>query len=288
MVGLANIKCLLQGGTVINNQEDSVMKKLLFGIIAMSLLAVGQAQAEIVGKEVTYSAGGASFKGYLAWDNASTKKRPGVLVVHEWWGHNEYARKRARMLAQLGYVALAVDMYGDGKQASHPKDASAFSSAVMKNLDTAEARFMAAYRLLQQQPQVEPDHIAAIGYCFGGGVVLAMARRGVDLDGVVSFHGSIMAGAPAQKGKVKARVLVLNGADDPFVKAGQRSAFKQDMEQAGVQFEMIDYPGAKHAFTNPQADQFGTQFNLPLAYNAKADQLSWKKMQEFLQQVFAD
>jgi dienelactone hydrolase len=263
------------------------MQKIVFGIVALVYLMTGQVQAGVVGKEVNYSAGGTTFKGYLAWNDSTTKKRPGVLVVHEWWGQNEYARKRARMLAQLGYVALAVDMYGNGKQASHPKDAAAFSSAVMKNLDKAEDRFMAAYRLLQQQPQVEPDHIAAIGYCFGGGVVLAMARRGVDLDAVVSFHGSIMAGAPARKGKVKARVLVLNGADDPFVNAEQRAAFKQDMTQAGVQYEMIDYPGAKHAFTNPQADQYGTQFKLPLAYNAKADQLSWQKMQEFLQQVFA-
>lgn len=263
------------------------MKKILAGILAVMIFGTGLAGAAVVGKEVNYRAGGTTFQGYLARDDTIRGKRPGVLVVHEWWGHNAYARKRARMLAELGYVALAVDMYGEGKQAAHPEDASKFSSAVMKNLASAENRFLAAYRLLQQQPQIDPDRIAAIGYCFGGGVVLAMARRGVDLDGVVSFHGSLLAGAPAQKGRVKARVLVLNGADDPFVTAEQRAAFRQDMEQAGAKYEMIDYPGAKHSFTNPDADRFGKQYKLPLAYDASADKKSWQKMQEFLREVFA-
>ncbi|HID48009.1 MAG TPA: dienelactone hydrolase family protein [Chromatiales bacterium] len=263
------------------------MKKVLAGILALMVCGPGLASAEVVGREVDYRAGGAAFKGYLAWDDALRGKRPGVLVVHEWWGHNAYARKRARMLAGLGYVALAVDMYGEGRQASHPGDASKFSSAVMNDLPAAEARFLAAYRLLQRQPQVDPGRIAAIGYCFGGGVVLAMARRGVALDGVVSFHGSLMAGAPAQPGKVIARVLVLNGADDPFVTAEQRAAFKRDMAQAGVTYEMIDYPGATHSFTNPDADRLGKQFQLPLAYSARADQESWNKMQEFFRQIFS-
>lgn len=258
----------------------------IMSLLLAGLLISGPALAEIVGKEIAYRADGVSFRGYLAYDDAIKGKRPGVLVVHEWWGHNPYARKRARMLAELGYVALAVDMYGEGKQASHPEDASKFSSAVMQNLAEAEQRFMAAYRTLQQQPVTDPQRIAAIGYCFGGGVVLAMARRGVPLHGVVSFHGSLGAGAPAQPGRIKAKILVLNGADDPFVTPEQIAAFKQEMQEAGADYEFINYPGAKHSFTNPDADKFGKQFNLPLAYNPEADRKSWAKMQVFLKEVF--
>lgn len=260
------------------------MKRFIWFVL-LSAFAV-TVQAKVVTKEVTYSADGLNLKGYLAYDDTQKDKRPGVLVVHEWWGQTEYIRKRARMLAELGYVALALDMYGDGKQAVHPEDASKFSSEVMKNLDVAEQRFMAALTLLQQQPQTDKQRVAAIGYCFGGGVVLAMARRGVDLDGVASFHGGLGAGAPAAPGKVKARVLVLNGADDPFVKPEQITAFKQEMEAAGADYEFVNYPGAKHAFTNPAATENGKKFHLPLQYNEKADKESWQKLQSFFQQIF--
>lgn len=242
--------------------------------------------AEVVGKEVNYSADGVNFKGYIAFDKSIRGKRPGVLVVHEWWGLNDYARKRADMLAKSGYVAMALDMYGEGKQASHPEDAGKFSSAIAKNLGEAEKRFMAAYQLLQLHPLTEKDKIAAIGYCFGGGIVLAMARRGIDLKGVASFHGSLGIGAPAEKGKVKAQVLVLNGEADPFTKPEQIAAFKEEMNHAGVKYEFINYPGAKHSFTNPDADKYGKKFSLPLAYNKEADVASWKKMQEFLKEIF--
>ena len=244
------------------------------------------AQAGVITKEVTYTANGLNHKGYLAFDDAVKGKRPGVLVVHEWWGQNDYIRKRARMLAELGFVALALDMYGEGKQAAHPEDAGKFSSAVMKNLDVAEQRFRAGLNLLKQQPQTNTQQIAAIGYCFGGGVVLAMARRGVGLKGVASFHGSLGAGAPVAAGKVKAKVLVLNGADDPFVKPEQISAFKKEMKTAGVDYEFVNYPGAKHAFTNPGATANGKKFNLPLEYNAAVDKESWQKLQTFFQEIF--
>jgi len=242
--------------------------------------------AGVVGKDVTYSAEGVNFNGYIAYDKSIMGKRPGVIVVHEWWGHNDYARKRADMLAQSGYIAIALDMYGDGKQASHPKDAGKFSSAITSNLDNAEKRFMAAYQLLQHHPLTQKDEIAAIGYCFGGGIVLAMARRGVDLKGVASFHGSLGVGAPVDKGKVKANILVLNGAADPFVKPEQIESFKSEMKAAGVKYEFVNYPGAKHAFTNPDADKYGKQFSIPLAYNKEADVASWEKMQEFLKEIF--
>ncbi len=252
------------------------MKKILLGCLLLGFS--GLAMSEVVGKPVEYQAGDSVLKGYLAYDDALAGKRPGVLVVHEWWGHNEYARKRAEMLAAQGYTALAVDMYGDGKQASHPEDAGRFAGEVKKNMGEATLRFLAADNFLQAQDTVDPAKISAIGYCFGGGIVLEMARRGVDLDLVASFHGSLGTESPAKSGAVKARVLVYNGADDPFVKLEQVEKFKAEMESAGVDYSFIDYPGAKHSFTNPGADQFGKQFNLPLAYNKEADEKSWDSL----------
>jgi dienelactone hydrolase len=241
----------------------------------------------IEGKEVSYAHGGTVMKGYLVTDAAAEGKRPGILVVHEWWGQNEYARTRARMLAELGYTALAVDMFGEGKQAAHPADAQKFVMEAVRSLDTAKARFLAAYELLARQESVDPGRIGAIGYCFGGGVVLAMAREGVDLKGVVSFHGSLGTPAPAEQGKVRARILVCNGAEDPFVTAEQIDAFKKEMQEAGADVKFVNYSGAKHSFTNPAADEFGKQFDLPLAYSKEADDASWRDMQESFRQVFA-
>jgi dienelactone hydrolase len=259
-------------------------------LLALPLLVGGCSQERspvIEGKEVTYEFGGTVMKGYLASDASVKGRRPGVLVVHEWWGHNEYARQRARMLAGLGYTALAVDMFGGGKQAVHPGDAQRFVMETLRNLDTAKSRFMAAYTLLAEQESVDPERIGAIGYCFGGGVVLAMAREGVDLKGVVSFHGSLGTPSPAEPGKVRGRILVCNGAADPFVTAEQIEQFKKEMLNAGVDVKFVNYPGAQHAFTNPGADTLGKEFGLPLAYNREADENSWREMKEFFRQVFA-
>jgi dienelactone hydrolase len=166
------------------------MKRILIAMCFV-LACATTPQTVVQSQEVTYRAGDTVLKGYLAYDDSIQGRRPGILVVHEWWGHNAYARKRARMLAELGYTALAVDMYGEGKQAAHPGDAGKFASEVKQNLPLAKERFMAAMELLKQQPTVDSTHIAAIGYCFGGGIVLEMARAGLDLDGVVSFHGSL-------------------------------------------------------------------------------------------------
>ena len=261
------------------------MKRILIGI-CLTLACATTAQAAVQGQEVTYRAGETVLKGYLAYDDSIQCKRPGILVVHEWWGHNAYARKRARMLAELGYTALAVDMYGEGKTAGHPKDAGRFSSEVKQNLPLAKTRFLAALELLQQHPTVDSKHAAAIGYCFGGAIVLEMARAGLDLDGVVSFHGSLGTAHPARCGVVKAKVLVLNGADDSFVKPEHIAGFKQEMKAAGVSYRFVNYPGAKHSFTNPDADSFGERFGLPLAYHSDADTKSWQAMQEFFNEVF--
>lgn len=256
--------------------------------LVMTLMCVSFAQAEIQGKEVQYEANGTTLKGYLAYDDAVAGKRPGVLVVHEWWGHNEYARKRAEMLAGLGYTALAVDMYGNGKQAAHPDEAGQFASEVAENAPVAKERFLAGLNFLKAQESVNPEKIAAIGYCFGGATVLNMARAGVDLKGVVSFHGSLATETPAQPGTVKAKVLVAHGAADSFIPQEDIDAFKKEMEAAGVDYKFVAYPEAKHSFTNPDADKISAEFALPIAYNAPADKKSWEDMQAFLQEVFKD
>jgi dienelactone hydrolase len=251
----------------------------------MSFIGLVSAQAAIKGEEVEYKAGNTVHKGYLVYDDVIAGKRPGVLVVHEWWGHNEHARNSARKLAEAGYVALALDMYGDGKRADHPDQAGKFAGEVGKNLPLMKSRFGAGMKLLRKQAQVDGKRVAAIGYCFGGSVVLQMAREGENLRGVASFHGGLATEHPAKPGKVKARVLVLNGADDLMVPAEQIAAFKKEMESAKVDYKLVNYPGAKHSFTNPDADANGAKFNMPLAYNAKADQESWAELQAFLKLV---
>jgi dienelactone hydrolase len=270
--------------------KEEAMKRLLIKLFVMTLVlgmvGISAAEPRIQGKTVEYSAKGVVMKGYLTYDENIKGNRPGVLVVHEWWGLNDYARKRARMLAELGYTALAVDMYGEGKVAMHPDDAGKFSSELMKNFDVAKARFLAAIDFLKQQPTVDSTRIAAIGYCLGGGVVLNMARQGLDLRGVASFHGGLTAVTPAQAGMVKAKLLVLNGAADKFTTPEQIEAFKQEMKTAGADFQFISYPGAMHSFTNPDADELGKKFNMPIAYNANADKESWDEMKEFLAKIF--
>jgi dienelactone hydrolase len=256
--------------------------------IVASLFLCHPLYAEVVTVELNYRHGDTEMRGMLAYDDASQEARPGVLVVHEWWGQNEYPRERARKLAALGYTALAVDMYGDGKTAAHPDDAGKFASAVGGNLPLARARFEAALAALRDQPTVIDDKVAAIGYCFGGGVVLNMARLGVDIDGVVSYHGSLATRNPAGPGDIKTRVLVFNGADDPLVTGEQIASFKSEMDAAGANYEFVNYPGAVHGFTNPGADEKGEKFGLPLAYDPAADSDSWTRTQAFFKQIFAD
>lgn len=261
------------------------MKKILL-FAGLMLAAATASHAAVQGREVTYSANGTTLKGYIAYDDAAKGKHPGILVVHEWWGHNEYARKRARMLAERGYTALALDMYGDGKQAHHPDDAGKFASEVSQNAPLATARFEAALNLIKQEKSVDAANIAAIGYCFGGSVVLNMARAGEPLKAVASFHGGLSTQQPAKRGKVNARIASFTGEDDPMIPATQVAAFRQEMETAGVTYKAVTYPGAKHAFTNPAADEFGKKFNMPLAYNAAADKASWDEGLAFLADAF--
>jgi dienelactone hydrolase len=271
--------------------------KWIGAVAAVMLLFVACEQGEkqqsavadkIITEEITYTADSLQMRGYAAYHSASETARPGILVVHEWWGHNDYARDRAEQLAEMGYNAFAVDMYGDGKQAKHPEDAMSFAGAVRSNMPAAKARFLAALNVLKGLPGSDTNKMAAIGYCFGGGVVLGMARAGVDLDAVVSFHGSLNTDTPADTSIRKTAILVCNGADDGFVPAEQISAFKAEMDATGANYKFINYPGALHSFTNPDADSLAAAFGMPIAYNAEADAKSWQDMQDFLSEVFTE
>ena len=261
--------------------------KIFLLVILFSCLSVTVAQAAVQGREVSYRADGVTLKGYIAFDDAIKGKRPGVLVVHEWWGQNEYARKRARMLAELGYTALAVDMYGNGKMADHPDEAGKFATEVSKNMPMAKARFEAGMKLLRKDRTVDTGKIAAFGYCFGGSVVLNMARMGEELKGVASFHGSLGSDINVMPGQIKARIVSFSGEADPMIGTDSVAAFKKEMDDAKANYSVVTYPGAKHAFTNPEADELGKKFNLPLAYNAEADKDSWQQATVFLRDVFA-
>ena len=234
--------------------------------------------ADIRAEKVTYSANGTGLEGYLACDAGRGGARPGVLVVHEWWGLDEYIRGRARQLAELGYCALAVDMYGGGQTAPDPEGAGALMSGVLEDMAGAEARFRAGYGLLAGDARTDAGRIAAIGYCFGGAMVLHGARIGMDLRAVVSFHGSLASFHTPQPGTVRAKVLVCHGASDSLVPEDEVTAFKAEMEAAGADCEFIAYEGARHGFTNPHATANGEKYGLPLAYDAEVDARSWQDM----------
>ncbi len=240
------------------------------------------ASAGVTTSEVTYTSGTTTLKGFIAYP-ATTEKRPGVLVVHEWWGLNDYVRSRAKQLAELGYVAFAIDMYGDGKNTDHPEQAKEFMSATLANMAEAQKRFEAAQDRLIQDVRVDSQKVAAIGYCFGGATVLHMARAGDNqLKLVASFHGSLGTEQPMPPGAFEGKIFVAQGGADPFVPPEAVSAFKQEMNTAGAHYELVEYPNAKHAFTNPGATAAGQAAKLPLEYNAEADAASWEHLKELL------
>lgn len=259
-------------------------------LFALFLLAVsGLTQAAIKTQEIPYqSSDGTRLIGYYVYDDAIEGQRPGVVVVHEWWGLNDYIKRRARELAGLGYSALAMDMYGDGKNTEHPKDAMAFMQAALKDSAAASARFKAGLDLLKAQAQTDPEKIAAIGYCFGGAVVLNAARQGVPLAGVVSFHGALATKTPATPGSVKAKVLVEHGALDSMVSPDNVAAFKAEMDKAGADYQFVSLEGAKHGFSNPEADRLGhgDHGGPDIGYSKTADEKSWADMQAFFKKIF--
>ena len=253
-------------------REEVSMRANMVGALC-AIVMMGSANAAIKEEPVTYTDGEATMKGFVVYDDAVQTKRPGIVMVHEWWGITQHIHNEARKLAEQGYTAFIADMYGDAKTADNPKDAGALSSSVMKDPKVMEQRFNAAKDQLAKQASVNPQRIGAVGYCFGGAVVLNMARAGADLAAVAGYHASLGLNTPAPSpGAVKAKILILNGADDPFVKREQYDALKKDFDAAKADYRIIEYPGAVHAFTNPEATELGKKFNLPLRYDAKVDQ----------------
>jgi dienelactone hydrolase len=251
----------------------------------ISFMTVSNKEAKITGEEVTYTLNGTTFKGYVAYDASTKNQRPGILVVHEWWGNNDYSRMRARKLAELGYIALAVDMYGDGKIASNPQEAQQLSGEVYKNIEALKDRMEAAEEKLKTYNETDKNNIGAIGYCFGGSVVLNAAKMGMDFKGVVSFHGSL-AGVPAKKDLLKAKILVCHGGADKFETDEDVKKFRSNLDSVGAAYIFKVYPGAMHAFTNPAATELGKKFNIPIAYNEAADKNSWNDMKDFFSTIF--
>jgi dienelactone hydrolase len=261
------------------------MKYLLQMAFLLILSTKTIAQAEVQTQEVEYTQNGTILKGYLAYDSSTMGKRPGILVVHEWWGHNKHARERAHMLAKIGYTALAIDMYGDGKLANHPKKAGEYMIAAFNDWDTSKARFKKAKEFLQSHKTVDIERIGAIGFCFGGEVSLRIIRGGADLDGVVAFHSALPL-EPTIK-NIKASVLIINGSQDGFLKPETIGTFSRQMAESNADFTYISMAGVKHSYTNKQADEFSRKFNIPaLEFNNQADERAWSAMQKFFKRVF--
>lgn len=231
----------------------------------------------------SYEIDGKKYDAYISYKQNQEGKHPGVLVVHEWWGLNDYSRRRAKQLAELGYIAMAVDMFGNGQTAEDPASAQALAMPFYKDPTLAKKRLDAAENFLKTYPQTDPSKIAAIGYCFGGYVVLNEAKLGSDLKGVVSFHGGLTGAKP--KKNMKTKFLICHGGSDQFENPHVEE-FKKEMDSAGADYIFNVYPKATHAFSNPDATAKGEKFNMPIKYNAAADSASWNDMREFLKKLF--
>jgi dienelactone hydrolase len=236
-------------------------------------------------ENITYVADGVTMKGFIAYDADIKGKRPAILVVPEWWGLNDYPKSRARQLASLGYIAMAVDMYGNGKIAADPKEAQALAGTFYQNPQLGKTRLDAAIKKVKEYEQADPAKVAAIGYCFGGSMVLNSAKLGSDLLGVVSFHGGL-AGVKPDKNLLKAKILVCHGGSDKFVPQHDLDVFKHQLDSVGANYAVKVYPNATHAFTNPAATETGKKFNMPIEYNPEADKNSWNDMKSFFATLF--
>jgi len=259
------------------------MKRQFVAASLMVIFLGTTAEAKVVGRAVAYEQGGVQLEGYLAYDEAVTGRRPGVLVIHEWWGLNEYARGRAAQLAGLGYIAFAVDMYGKGKVTKHPETAGEWAKQVNSNVEAWRQRALAGLEVLRKQPMTDPERVAAIGYCFGGATVQQLAYSGAEIKGVVSFHGGFVPPVADQGKQVKAKILICQGAADPWGKPEDAARYIAAMEKSGIDWQLIVFGGAKHSFTNPDADKVGMK---ELAYSKAADQRSWADMQVFFKEIF--
>jgi dienelactone hydrolase len=257
------------------------MRQVLMTAVA-GFMFVAHAEAAVQTKVVKYKHGAQECHGFLAWDDAKEGKRPGVLVVHEWWGLNDYAKDRAKQLAELGYVAFCADMYGDGKVVDHPKDAGEMAGKVRMNVDDWRKRAQEALATLKAQPQCDPERLAAIGYCFGGSTCLQLAYTGADLKALATFHAALPTPAADEAKKIKPRLLICHGADDKFIPDDAIRSFRTALDAAQTKYEFVAYPGAVHSFTVPDADRHG---NPGLKYQKAADEDSWKKLQALLSET---
>lgn len=257
------------------------MRTIVIGLFVLTLAAL--AEAAVQTKTLTYKHGELECKGFVAWDNAVQGKRPGVLVVHEWWGLDEYARSRAQQLAELGYVAFACDMYGEGKTTEHPQDAGKMAAAVRMSVDDWRKRAQVALEVLKAQPQCDNNNLAAIGYCFGGSTALQLAYSGADLKAVATFHAALPTPTADEAKSVKARVLVCNGGADTFIPEASIKSFRESLEKAGTKHEFVSYPEVVHSFTVPGADAR----NIPgMKYDKHADEDSWARMTKLFSEQF--
>jgi dienelactone hydrolase len=262
------------------------MKSQFFLAIApvgMIFLSSVQASAAIQTKVIEYKDGNQVLEGYLAYDDAIKGKRPGVLVVHEWNGLQDYAKKRTEDLAKLGYVGFAADIYGKGIRPKNPQESAVQAKIYRSDRKFMRSRAIAGLEVLQKYPLTDSKRIAAIGYCFGGGTVLELARSGASVAGVVSFHGNLDTPNPSDAKNIKGRVLVLHGANDPIVPPEQVKGFETEMLQAKANWQLISYPGAVHGFTNPES---GNDASKGVAYNESADKSSWQVMKGFFRKIF--
>jgi dienelactone hydrolase len=236
-------------------------------------------------ENITYKSDTVILNGFLAYRDDQGARKPAILIVPEWWGVTEYTRGRARQLAELGYVAMVVDFYGNGKVAANPEEANALATPFYKDPALAKTRIDAALTKLKEYVDADTSQVAAIGYCFGGSMVLNAAKMGENLKGVVSFHGGL-AGVSPKKELLKAKILVCHGEADSFVPQAQVDQFKKSLDSINADYVFKSYPNATHAFTNPEADENARKFNMPIAYNAAADSASWNDMKTFLGTIF--
>jgi dienelactone hydrolase len=252
--------------------------------LALAALAVtGTLQAMVVSKAVEYKDGDVVLEGYLSYEDALQGKRPGILVVHDWMGIGAETKRRCDMLAQLGYVAFAADVYGKGVRPASAEGAGKLAGKYKGDRALYRKRLNLALDALKRDPNVDATKLGAIGYCFGGTGALELARSGADVKGTVSFHGGLDSLKPEEAKAIRGRVLVLHGADDPFVPAADITAFQEELRKAGVDWTMVFYGGAVHSFTNPEA---GADNSKGAAYNAKADARSWQAMANFFEDLF--
>jgi dienelactone hydrolase len=254
-------------------------------LVSFGINATAQKKSDIKTESLSYTIGEEKFSSYVAYNDNSAKKRPVVLVVHEWWGMNDYVKRRTRQLAELGYLAIAVDLYGEGKVANNVEEAVGFSTPFYKDPTLAKSHFDAAIDKIKLNKLADTNKIAAIGYCFGGSMVLNFAKMGENIKGVVSFHGGL-AGVPPTKDLLKSEILVCHGADDKFVSADEVVNFKKELDGVNAVYLFKEYPNATHAFSNPDATEMGKKFKMPIAYNESADMASWNEMKTFLKRIF--